>query len=72
MENGEYLRSSEIGEEQNYNMIDGRRNNMPLKGKKGRVSILKKLHQKQAEIAKRNRKPAQQIAAAEDMERRRK
>ena len=29
MENGEYLRSSEIDEEQNYNMIDGRRNNMP-------------------------------------------
>ena len=28
MENGEYLRSSEIDEEQNYNMIDGRRNNM--------------------------------------------
>lgn len=27
MENGEYLRSSEIDEEQNYNMIDGRRNN---------------------------------------------
>ena len=31
MENGEYLRSSEISEEQNYNMIDGRRNNMPPK-----------------------------------------
>lgn len=71
MENGEYLRSSEIEEEQNYNMIDGRRNNMPLKGKKGRVSVLKKLHQKQAEIAKRNGKPAQQMAE-EDMERRRK
>ena len=41
MENGEYLRSSEISEEQNYNMIDGRRNNMPPK--KTRTSVLVKL-----------------------------
>mgnify|MGYP000632883417 CR=1 FL=1 len=54
MENGEYLRSSEISEEQNYNMIDGRRNNMPPK--KTRTSVLVKLHQKQAEIAKTKRK----------------
>lgn len=72
MENGEYLRSSEIDEEQNYNMIDGRRNNMPPKGKNGRASVLAKLHRKQAEIAKRYGKPAQQMAMAEDMERRRK
>ena len=72
MENGEYLRSSEIDEEQNYNMIDGRRNNMSPKGKNGRVSVLAKLHRKQAEIAKRSGKPAQQMAMAEDMERRRK
>lgn len=72
MENGEYLRSSEIDEEQNYKMIDGRRNNMPLKGKKCRVSVLKKLHQKQAEIVKRSRKPSPQMEVSEDMERRRK
>lgn len=72
MENGEYLRSSEIDEEQNYNMIDGRRNNMLLKGKKGRVSVLKKLHQKQAEIARRSGKPSPQMEVPEDMERRRK
>ena len=72
MENGEYLRSSEIDEEQNYNMIDGRRNNMSPKGKNGRVSILTKLRRKQAEIAKRSVKPAQQMEMAEDMERRRK
>ena len=42
MENGEYLRSSEIDEEQNYNMIDGRRNNMPPKGKDGRASVDRK------------------------------
>ena len=72
MENGEYLRSSEIDEEQNYNMIDGRRNNMSPKGKNGRVSVLAKLRRKQAEIAKRSGKSAQQMAMAEDRERRRK
>ena len=72
MENGEYLRSSEIDEEQNYNMIDGRCNNMSPKGKNGRVSVLAKLRHKQAEIARRYGKPAQQMEVAEDMERRRK
>ncbi len=70
MENGEYLRSIESGEEQNYSFIDGNKNNG--KKKNGRVSVLKKLRQKQAEIAKRSGKPAQQMEAAEDMERRRK
>ena len=70
MENGEYLRSVESGEEQNYSFIDGNKNN--VKKKNGRVSVLKKLRQKQAEIAKRSGKPAQQMEAAEDMERRRK
>ena len=72
MENGEYLRSSEIEEEQNYNMIDGRRNNMSPRGKNGRASVLAKLRRKQAEIAKRYVKPAQQMEVAEDMECRRK
>ena len=53
-------------------IIDGRRNNMSPKGKNGRVSVLAKLRRKQAEIAKRSGKPAQQMAMAEDMERRRK
>ena len=70
MENGEYLRSIESGEEQNYSFIDGNKNNG--KKKNGRVSVLKKLRQKQAEIAKRSGKPAQQMEAAVDMERRRK
>ena len=70
MENGEYLRSIESGEEQNYSFIDGNKNND--KKKNGRVSVLKKLRQKQAEIAKRSGKPAQQMEAAADMERRRK
>ena len=69
MENGEYLRSIESGEEQNYSFIDGNKN---IGKKNGRVSVLKKLRQKQAEIAKRSGKPSQQMEAVEDMERRRK
>ena len=73
-ENGEYLRSAEITEEQNYNMIDGRMNNLPVKPRKigKRISVLDRLHLKQAEIARRSGKPVQQMAAEMDMERRRK
>lgn len=70
MENGEYLRSIESGEEQNYSFIDGNKNN--CKKNNGRKSVLKKLRQKQAEIAKRSGKPAQQMETAADMERKRK
>lgn len=72
-ENGEYLRSAEMTEEQNYNMIDGRMNNLPGKPRKigGRISVLDRLHLKQAEIARRSGKSVPQIAA-EEMERRRK
>lgn len=66
-ENGEYLRSAELTEEQNYNMIDGRINNTHEKKKRGRESVLKKLHQKQKDIAARNGK--QQV---QDLERNRK
>ena len=55
-ENGEYLRSAEITEEQNYNMIDGLMNNKAPKKKKERTSILKKLREKQAAIAMRSGK----------------
>ena len=83
MENGEYLRSAEISEEQNYNMIDGRKNNgykvssatnsMPPKKKpKGRQSVLAKLHKKQAEIAQRSGKKEHQQAAENNVERERK
>lgn len=72
-ENGEYLRSAEITEEQNYNMIDGRMNNLPSKPRKigQRISVLDRLHLKQAEIAKRSGKPVPQMNMAENMERRR-
>lgn len=55
-------------------MIDGRVNNLPSKPRKigQRISVLDRLHLKQAEIAKRGGKPAQQMEIAEDMERRRK
>ena len=80
MENGEYLRSAELSEEQNCNMIDGRKNNgyksppaissMPKPKKpQGRVSVLAKLHKKQAEIAQRSVKKERQAAAENDMER---
>ena len=71
MENGEYLRSSEMDEEQNYNMIDGRRNNTAPKKSGGRESVLAKLKQKQTEITRRGKERGQQMEAAEDMERRR-
>ena len=65
-ENGEYLRSAELTEEQNYNMIDGRINNISGKKKQERESVLRKLHQKQKEIAARSGK--QQL---QDLERNR-
>ena len=55
-ENGEYLRSAEITEEQNYNMIDGRINNLPTKPRKigTRISVLDRLHLKQAALNAKN------------------
>ncbi len=76
-ENGEYLRSAEMAEEQNYNMIDGRLNNISgkISGKKQakqkeRTSVLEKLHRKQKEIAIRSGKQPEQAMGA-DMERNR-
>jgi len=60
-QNGEYIRSAESGEEANYNMVDGLHNNRKKrkKGKKRR-SVLKRLHEKQMEVARRERKLPQQ------------
>lgn len=58
LENGEYLRSAEMSEEQNYSFIDGRINNLPkprIIG--GRVSALDRLHIKQAEMILKSGKP---------------
>lgn len=77
-ENGEYLRSAEMAEEQNYSMIDGRMNNMPPKGSerqkpirkrrkgrlplKGRESVLKRLRDYQNELTARGNKSMSQDA----------
>ena len=60
-QNGEYLRSVESGVDANYNMVDGLNNNRKKrkKGKK-RKSILKRLHEKQLEVARRERNLPQQ------------
>lgn len=51
LENGEYLRTAEISTEQNYNMIDGRRNNIEpkkeFKSKDEKESLLGRLKEKQ-------------------------
>lgn len=70
-ENGEYLRSAEITEEQNYNMIDGRMNNLPVKPRKigTRISVLDRLHLKQEAL---NMKNLPQLVMENEMERKRK
>ena len=71
LENGEYLRSAEMTEEANYNMIDGLNNNAAPKKEKKRPkeSVLAKLHQKEKEIARRSGKKAMQEIMGQDMER---
>ena len=60
-QNGECIRSAESGEEANYNMVDGLHNNRRKrkKGKKRR-SVLKRLHEKQVEVARREKMLHQQ------------
>ena len=71
MENGEYLRSAEITEEANYNMIDGLKNDAAPKEKKNRPkeSILAKLNEKKEEVARRSGQKAMQQVMGQDMER---
>lgn len=54
-DNGNYLRSAEMTEEQNYNMIDGRMNNLLQKKEKGKKkrSVLRRLYNKKCEVAKK-------------------
>ena len=74
MDNGEYLRSAEMAEEANYNMIDGLMNNVrKVKDKdKPRESVLAKLRLNQKKVAKQGKKLTQQKAMTEDMERKKK
>ena len=84
-ENGEYLRSVESGTEDNYNMIDGMRNNRKRQAEAAkeaaetdepttqgkRMSVLKRFREKQAEVAARYGRQAPK-QAKDDMERNRK
>ena len=75
MDNGEYLRSAEMAEEDNYNMIDGLMNNTPKKKDKNapRRSVLKRLRNHQKKIASQGKgQPQQQKAMEEEMERKKK
>lgn len=56
LKNGTAERARESGTEQNYNMIDGCVNNVPKKPRVigGRVSVLDRLHIKQAERARKD------------------
>ena len=75
MDNGEYLRSAEMAEEANYNMIDGLMNNTPKKKDKNapRRSVLKRLRNHQKKIASQGKgQPQQQKAVEEEMERKKK
>ena len=60
--------------QQIYSMIDGRMNNLPPKPRKigTRISVLDRLHLKQAEIAEKSGRAAPQMAAEEELERRKK
>lgn len=72
-ENGEYVRTVEGSEEQNYSFVDGNKNNPKRQEKNGkRPSILKKLHEKQAEIARRSGKAIPQAMMEQEEERKRK
>lgn len=75
MDNGEYLRSAEMVEEANYNMIDGLMNNTPKKKDKNasRRSVLKRLRKHQQKIASQGKgQPQQQRAVEEEMKRKKK
>lgn len=63
-QNGEWFRQAESGGEANYDMVDGRVNNLPKQPEKTKVkkhkkkeSVIGKLHNKQIEIAIRSGKP---------------
>ena len=74
MDNGEYLRSAEMAEEANYNMIDGLMNNVRKKKDKDkpRESVLARLRLNQKKVAKQGKKQTQQKTMADDMERKKK
>lgn len=71
LENGEFLRTTEISTEQNYNMIDGRRNNMEPNQKekpsKEKESLLGRLKEKQQFLIVNARKEDKEKRAERDL-----
>ena len=71
LENGEYLRTTEMSTEQNYNMIDGRRNNMEQPKKvnkaKEKESLLGRLKEKQELLLVSRKKDAQEKSSERDI-----
>lgn len=71
MENGEYLRAAEISTEQNYNMIDGRRNNIEApkakKPGKDKISLLERLKEKQQLLISGARKEDKEKKSERDL-----
>ena len=71
LENGEYLRTTEVSTEQNYNMIDGRRNNMEPQKKekpsKEKESLLGRLKEKQELLLVSRKKDAQEKSNERDL-----
>lgn len=71
LENGEYLRTTEMTTEQNYNMIDGRRNNMEqpkkVKDKNEKESLLGRLKEKQELLMVSRKKDAQEKSNERDI-----
>ena len=71
LENGEYLRTTEMTTEQNYNMIDGRRNNMEQpkkdKSKNEKESLLGRLKEKQELLMVSRKKDAQEKSNERDI-----
>ncbi len=71
LENGEYLRTTEISTEQNYNMIDGRRNNIEpkkeVKPKSEKDSVLGRLKEKQQLLISSARKEDKEKKSERDL-----
>lgn len=71
LENGEYLRTAEMSTEQNYNMINGRRNNIEQPKKvnktKEKESLLGRLKEKQELLLVSRKKDAQEKSSERDI-----
>ncbi len=71
LENGEYLRTTEISTEQNFNMIDGRRNNIEpkkdVKQKSEKDSVLGRLKEKQQLLISSARKEDKEKKSERDL-----